>query len=101
MVVQSLTNWKLAGFWPYTPIQSGSMETGHIHQGVTGVIDATVPGSIYADLLRAGLIQVFVSGESKTGPAHHAKTKDQCEKTFHDTGLLVVVVWKIQRDFTA
>ncbi len=57
MVVQSLTNWKLAGFWPYTPIQSGSMETGHIHQGVTGVIDATVPGSIYADLLRAGLIQ--------------------------------------------
>lgn len=53
----SLTDWKLAGYWPYTPIQSGSMETGHIHQGVTGVIDAKVPGSIYDDLLRAGLIE--------------------------------------------
>lgn len=51
-----LTEWKLAGYWPYTPIQQGSMETGHVHQGLTGVIDAKVPGSIYADLLRAGLI---------------------------------------------
>ena len=56
MILFALKNWKLAGFWPYTPIQSGSMETGHVHQGVTGVIDATVPGSIYADLLKAGQI---------------------------------------------
>ena len=52
-----LTDWKLAGYWPYTPIQNGSMETGHIHQGVTGIIDAKVPGSIYDDLLRAGIIE--------------------------------------------
>ncbi len=51
-----LSDWKVAGFWPYTPLQAGSMETGHVHQGVTGAVDATVPGSVYADLLRAGLI---------------------------------------------
>ena len=51
-----LTEWKVAGFWPYTPLQAGSMETGHVHQGVTGAVDATVPGSVYADLFRAGLI---------------------------------------------
>ena len=56
MVIQKLKNWQVSGFWPYTPIQSGSMETGHVHQGLTGVIPATVPGSIYTDLLRAGLI---------------------------------------------
>lgn len=49
-------NWKTAGAWPFTPIQGASMETGMIHTGVTPAIDAKVPGSVYDDLLRAGLI---------------------------------------------
>jgi len=53
----SLTNWKLACFWPFTPLQGSSMETGHVHEGLLGTIDAVVPGSVYNDLLRAGLIE--------------------------------------------
>lgn len=49
-------NWKVAGAWPFTPLQGASMETGVILSGVTPTIDARVPGSVYDDLLRAGLI---------------------------------------------
>lgn len=49
-------HWKVAGAWPFTPIQGRSMETGTILSGVTPIIDAHVPGSVYDDLLRAGLI---------------------------------------------
>ncbi|MHC1696236.1 MAG: glycoside hydrolase family 2 protein [Eubacteriales bacterium] len=57
MVHEYLKDWKLAGFWPYTPIQGNSMETGVVLSGVTGVMDATVPGSVHADLIRAGVIE--------------------------------------------
>ncbi len=57
MTNQYLTKWKMSGAWPYTPVQGNSMETGGILQGVTGLIDAKVPGSVYADLLRAGMIE--------------------------------------------
>ena len=57
MINQYLTKWKMSGAWPYTPVQGNSMETGCILQGVTGLIDAKVPGSVYADLLRAGMIE--------------------------------------------
>ena len=49
-------HWKVAGAWPFTPLMGASMETGVILSGVTPVIDAHVPGSVYDDLLRAGLI---------------------------------------------
>ncbi len=49
-------NWKVAGAWPFTPLQGASMETGQALAGVTPLIDARVPGSVYDDLLRAGLI---------------------------------------------
>ncbi len=49
-------HWKVAGAWPFTPLQGASMETGQILAGVTPEIDARVPGSVYDDLLRAGLI---------------------------------------------
>jgi len=52
-----LTDWQLAGFWPYTAIWNRSVETGAIHGGVTPSIPAKVPGSIHMDLLRAGLIE--------------------------------------------
>ncbi len=57
MIVQYLTKWKMSGAWPYTPLRRTSMETGNVFQGVTGLIDATVPGSVHADLLRAGMIE--------------------------------------------
>ena len=50
-------NWKLMGHWPYTPLFGHSMETGGELMGVTDWIDARVPGSVHADLLRAGLIE--------------------------------------------
>lgn len=56
MVVEKLRDWKLEGYWPYVPIQRGAVEISHLHQGVTDPFDARVPGSVYADLLRAGLI---------------------------------------------
>ena len=52
-----LTNWTVAGFWPWTPLFGKSMETGFAMSGVTPSIPARVPGSVYDDLLRAGLIQ--------------------------------------------
>lgn len=49
-------NWQVAGAWPFTPLLGRSMETGTILSGVTPAIDARVPGSVYDDLLRAGII---------------------------------------------
>lgn len=49
-------NWKVAGAWPFTPLQGKSMETGCALAGVTPAIKAKVPGSVYDDLLRAGMI---------------------------------------------
>lgn len=49
-------NWKLSGSWPFDLLRGTSMETGIRLSSVTPVIDARVPGSVYDDLLRAGLI---------------------------------------------
>lgn len=57
MRIELKDNWKVAGAWPFTPIQGASMETGTILSGVTPAIEARVPGSVYDDLLRAGLIE--------------------------------------------
>lgn len=48
--------WKLKGFWPYVPMLGKSIELGNDLMGVTDWIDATVPGGVHYDLLRAGLI---------------------------------------------
>lgn len=45
-------NWHLTGFWPYAPILGKSIETGGDLRGVTHRMPATVPGSVYADLLK-------------------------------------------------
>ena len=50
-----LNNWKLAGFWPYTPFRYGA-ELNNTLDSQTGWIDAKVPGSVYADLERCGMI---------------------------------------------
>ena len=57
MKITKLTDWKLAGYWPYAPLQSESMETGMTLIPQTPWIDAKVPGSVQKDLLAAGLIE--------------------------------------------
>ena len=57
MKITQLTDWKLAGYWPYAPLQSESMETGMTLIPQTPWIDAKVPGSVQNDLLAAGLIE--------------------------------------------
>jgi beta-mannosidase len=52
----NLNNWKVAGFWPYTPILNRSMETGTNLRGVTPWLETVVPGSIYKTLQQNGLI---------------------------------------------
>ena len=49
--------WEVAGAWPFTPLRGTSMETGCVLAGVTPAIEATVPGSVYNDLLNAGIIE--------------------------------------------
>ena len=49
-------NWKVVGSWPFDVLRGTSMETGIQLSSVTPVVDAHVPGSIYNDLLQAGLI---------------------------------------------
>ena len=56
MQKQFLTDWKLCGYHNYTPIIERSMEMGVPLQGVTPVVKAKVPGSVYDALLEAGLI---------------------------------------------
>ena len=51
-----LKNWTVAGSWPWTVMQGASVETGAKFSVVTPRIPARVPGSVYGDLERAGLI---------------------------------------------
>ena len=51
-----LTDWTVAGSWPWTVMQGASVETGAKFTAVTPRIPARVPGSVYDDLERAGLI---------------------------------------------
>ena len=57
MRILNLTDWKLTGFWPYTPLFGKSMETGFSTAGCTPCVDAAVPGSIHDALLKAGVIE--------------------------------------------
>ena len=52
-----LSDWKLCGFWPYTPFLGSSVETQAELRNVTPWIKASVPGGIYRDLQGAGLIE--------------------------------------------
>lgn len=57
MIIKEFTNWDLYGSWPHTPLQSGKIELGEVIPNTTGRIKAEVPGSVYQDLLNAGLIE--------------------------------------------
>ena len=49
-------DWKLSGWWVNQWRMPGAMETGIHFRPAVQVIAATVPGSVRADLLRAGLL---------------------------------------------
>ena len=56
MKALELNRFKLNAFYPNAPVIKRSAETGGEQMGMFDWMDARVPGSIYADLLRAGLI---------------------------------------------
>lgn len=49
--------WQLKGYWPNVPFLGKSMEIGNTLLGVTEWMDATVPGGVHMDLLKAGYIE--------------------------------------------
>ena len=53
----SLSPWKVMGTLPYQADFSKHMQEGVLLPNLTPWIDAEVPGSIYRDLMRAGLIE--------------------------------------------
>lgn len=52
----TLNSWKLMGTLPWQPDFSKWMRDGEMRPDQTDWIDASVPGCVYQDLLRAGLI---------------------------------------------
>jgi len=57
LITKKLTDWKLNAYHPYVPVLTKSLETGKELLGALHPLDAKVPGSIYADLLCAGIIE--------------------------------------------
>lgn len=51
-----IENWDFCGYWNYVPELKNSAELGEQMTGVTDFMPAQVPGSVYTDLLRNGLI---------------------------------------------
>ena len=78
------SDWRLMGHWPYTPLMGRSMETGGELMGATEWIDATVPGSVQADLMRAGIIE----------DPYYADNSLRCEGVEHRW-------WRYQKRFAA
>ena len=56
MLTQELTRWKLTSYYPYVPLLVSALETGTEMAANMDFIEAEVPGSVYRDLLRAGMI---------------------------------------------
>ena len=57
MIGTKLTNFQLNAFYPHVPELRNSVETGGKLDTIFDWIDAKVPGSVYSDLLAAGLIR--------------------------------------------
>lgn len=52
-----LTNWQIAPHYPYTPFRARNLETDIQNQSILPAMPAKVPGSIYDDLQKAGVIE--------------------------------------------
>jgi len=57
MIYKKITDWKLNAFYPYVPILKNSAETGGRLSEIFEWIEAKVPGTVYDDLLKAGIIK--------------------------------------------
>ena len=57
MIVQTLDQWQINAHYPYAPLLFTSAETGRELKGILQPVSAAVPGCIYDDLLRAGVIE--------------------------------------------
>ncbi|MFP4187124.1 MAG: glycoside hydrolase family 2 protein, partial [Acholeplasmataceae bacterium] len=55
-IQRAIKNWKLASFYPYTPLLKNSMEIGATLSNFTPWIEASVPGSVQLDLYKERLI---------------------------------------------
>lgn len=53
----NIENWEIFPCAPFVPIHDRSVETGKKLDGILDPIPAQVPGSVYEDLLRAGIIE--------------------------------------------
>ncbi len=53
----ALTKWKLKGLYPYWEDLYSTEKTEYIKRGIFGEMDATVPGSVYSELVREGYIK--------------------------------------------
>ena len=56
MLIQSITHWKLAGFWPNVAEFKRGMELGNTLEATVGYMDAEVPGNVYKALMDHGYI---------------------------------------------
>lgn len=57
MDVLELKKWQINAYQPYVPIISRTVETNGVLGGILFPVDAEVPGSIYNDLYKAGVIR--------------------------------------------
>ncbi|MCL2813651.1 MAG: hypothetical protein FWD23_03530 [Oscillospiraceae bacterium] len=57
MINKKITEWDLTAHYPYTPVLGKSLETGVIPGSIFPAVKATVPGSIYMDMWKAGYIK--------------------------------------------
>ena len=56
MIFNQLKNWKLSVNYPYVPVMTRAVETGHPLNCIFDPIPAAVPGCVHNDLLNVGLI---------------------------------------------
>lgn len=58
MIAQKLNRgWTLAGYYTYSPFVGHALENGTMPVSITGELTATVPGSVTADLVKAGILK--------------------------------------------
>ena len=57
MFYKELTDWELSSSYPFVPLLGVNVETGCALSSITPPVPAKVPGSVYRDLLNAGIIE--------------------------------------------
>jgi len=57
MASVKLKHWRLTAHYPYTAIHYGQLTGGELFGNIFPPIDAAVPGSVYNDLMNAGIIK--------------------------------------------